>query len=67
VGQNRGKVGTKQQNVLAGGERAGFASIYVTAVEVDIDTLAERLAQEALANRATLVAPPFIGAWAQIA
>ncbi len=39
--------------------RAGVA----TADEVDIDTLADRLRQEAVANQATLIAPPFIGAW----
>jgi len=43
-------------------ERVGVA----TAAEVDIDTLAERLGQEVVANNATLVAPPFIGAWARL-
>ncbi|MCI0727869.1 MAG: class I SAM-dependent methyltransferase [Chloroflexi bacterium] len=42
-------------------ERVGVA----TAAEVDIDTLADRLCQEVVANKATLVAPPFIGAWAR--
>ena len=28
-----------------------------------IDTLADRLCAEAIANNATLVAPPFVGAW----
>ena len=43
-------------------ERVGVA----TAAEVDIDTLAERLGQEVVANNATLVAPPFIGGWARL-
>lgn len=42
-------------------ERLGVA----TAAEVDIDTLAGRLRQEALERHATLVAPPFVGAWAR--
>jgi len=42
-------------------ERVGVA----TAAEVEIDTLADRLCQEVVANKATLVAPPFIGAWAR--
>lgn len=41
-------------------ERVGVA----TAVDVQIETLADRLRQEALANNVTLVAPPFTGAWA---
>ncbi|MBK8901088.1 MAG: class I SAM-dependent methyltransferase [Anaerolineaceae bacterium] len=41
-------------------ERVGVA----TAVDVQIETLADRLRQEAVANSATLVAPPFTGAWA---
>jgi SAM-dependent methyltransferase len=36
-----------------------------TASEVDIDTLSARLRAEAVANRATLVAPPLVGAWAR--
>lgn len=40
-------------------ERVGVA----TAVEVDIDTLAYRLCAEVVANNATLVAPPLVGAW----
>jgi ubiquinone/menaquinone biosynthesis C-methylase UbiE len=40
-------------------ERTGVA----TAAEVDVETLAERLRQEALAVGATMVAPPLIGAW----
>jgi hypothetical protein len=43
-------------------ERVGVA----TAAEVEIDTLAERLCQEVVANNATLVAPPYIGAWARL-
>jgi cyclopropane fatty-acyl-phospholipid synthase-like methyltransferase len=43
-------------------ERVGVA----TAAEVDIDTLTERLGQEVVANNATLVAPPLIGAWARL-
>ncbi|HEX9923525.1 MAG TPA: class I SAM-dependent methyltransferase [Anaerolineae bacterium] len=40
-------------------ERTGVA----TAAEVDIDTLANRLREEAVANNATWVSPGFIGAW----
>jgi ubiquinone/menaquinone biosynthesis C-methylase UbiE len=40
-------------------ERAGIA----TADEIEIDTLAERLRREALANGACLILPPFTGAW----
>ena len=43
-------------------ERVGVA----TATEVEIDTLAGRLRQEVVANKATLVAPPFVGAWARL-
>ncbi|MCA9997672.1 MAG: methyltransferase domain-containing protein [Anaerolineales bacterium] len=43
-------------------ERVGVA----TAIEVDIDTLEERLRQEVVANHATVVAPPYIGAWARL-
>ena len=43
-------------------ERVGVA----TAIEVDIDTLADRLCQEVVANNAALVAPPFIGAWTRL-
>ena len=42
-------------------ERTGIAS----AEEVAIDTLAERLRAEALSLDATLISPPFIGAWAR--
>jgi len=34
-----------------------------TAAEVDVDTLAARLRDEAVANDAVLVSPAFIGAW----
>lgn len=40
-------------------ERIGIA----TAAEVDIDTLADRLCEEVVRNNATVVAPPFVGAW----
>lgn len=40
-------------------ERVGVA----TAAEVDIETLADRLRQDVVANNATVVAPPYIGAW----
>jgi SAM-dependent methyltransferase len=40
-------------------ERTGVA----TAAEVDVNTLAARLREEALACGATIVAPPLIGAW----
>lgn len=40
-------------------EKTGVA----TAAAVDIDTLADRLREEASARRATLVAPSLIGAW----
>jgi hypothetical protein len=40
-------------------ERTGIA----TAREVASDTLAARLRDEAVAHRATVVAPPLIGAW----
>lgn len=42
-------------------ERTGIA----TAREIEIDTLAARLRDEALAQRATVFAPPLIGAWAR--
>jgi hypothetical protein len=42
-------------------ERTGIA----TAVEVEVDTLADRLRQEAVASNATWVSPAFIGAWAR--
>lgn len=40
-------------------ERTGIA----TAAEVEIDTLADRIREEAVANNATWVSPSFIGAW----
>ncbi len=40
-------------------ERTGIT----TAAEVDVDTLAERLQTQALANDATLVSPAHVGAW----
>ena len=42
-------------------ERTGVA----TAVEVAVETLAERLREEAVARDAVLVPPPLIGAWAR--
>jgi SAM-dependent methyltransferase len=42
-------------------ERTGIA----TATEVDVDTLAARIQAETVVRNATLVAPAFIGAWAQ--
>lgn len=42
-------------------ERTGVA----TATEVDIDTLAARIREEAVARNVTMVSPAFIGAWAQ--
>lgn len=44
-------------------ERYGIA----TAAEVDIDTLAARLRDEALARRATVLSPAYVGAWTRIA
>jgi len=43
-------------------ERVGVA----TAVEVDINSLEDRLRQEVVANNATVVAPPYIGAWTRV-
>lgn len=43
-------------------ERAGIA----TAAEVDVDTLAERLRRESLANDACMMLPPVIGAWTRV-
>ena len=40
-------------------ERTGVATI----AEVDIDTLASRLRDEAIANDAVIVPPPLVGAW----
>jgi ubiquinone/menaquinone biosynthesis C-methylase UbiE len=43
-------------------ERTGVA----TAAEVEIETLEARLRDEVVANRAVVVAPPFVGAWATV-
>ena len=43
-------------------ERTGVA----TAAEVDVETLTVRLRAEAVARKATLVAPIFIGAWTRV-
>jgi SAM-dependent methyltransferase len=40
-------------------ERTGVA----TAAEIGVDTLAERLRQEAVAHRACITMPPLVGAW----
>jgi len=47
------------RSLLPAIERAGIA----TAAEIDVDTLAERLRREAVANGACIMLPPFIGAW----
>jgi ubiquinone/menaquinone biosynthesis C-methylase UbiE len=51
------------RSLLPAMERAGVA----TAAEVEVDTLAERLRREAIANDACIMLPPFIGAWTQLA
>jgi SAM-dependent methyltransferase len=43
-------------------ERLGIA----TAAEVDIDTLAARLRQEAVEHNASVMPPPMIGAWTRV-
>jgi ubiquinone/menaquinone biosynthesis C-methylase UbiE len=43
-------------------ERLGIT----TAEELDIDTLAERLRNEAIANSACMMLPPLVGAWTRI-
>jgi ubiquinone/menaquinone biosynthesis C-methylase UbiE len=43
-------------------ERLGIA----TAAEVDIDTLAERLRKQAVAQNACLIGPPLVGAWTRL-
>jgi hypothetical protein len=43
-------------------EKTGVA----TAEEVQVETLAARLREEALEKDATLVLPPFVGAWTQL-
>lgn len=47
------------RSLLPAAERLGV----VTAAEVEIDTLAERLRKEALCHTACLTPPPLIGAW----
>jgi hypothetical protein len=47
------------RGLLPAAERLGV----VTAAEVEIDTLAERLRKEALHHTACLTPPPLIGAW----
>ena len=46
------------RSLLPMAERLG-----VTAAEVEIETLAERLRKEALQNTACIMPPPLIGAW----
>lgn len=53
---------TSLRSLLPVLERFGIA----TAAELDPDTLAERLRQEALESRACIVPPPLIGAWARV-
>ena len=43
-------------------EQVGVA----TAAEVDIDTMAERLRNEAVANNASIMLPPLVGAWTRL-
>jgi len=43
-------------------ERAGVA----TAAEIAIETLAERLRNEAVENNACIMPPPLVGAWARL-
>ena len=43
-------------------EKFGIA----TAKEIDIDSLADRLAEEFTMSRGSLVIPEFIGAWARL-
>jgi len=50
------------RSLLPAMERVGIA----TAAEVGIDTLAERLRKEAVAQSACIMLPPFIGAWSHI-
>jgi SAM-dependent methyltransferase len=49
------------RSLLPALERTGVA----TAAEVGIDTLADRLREEALACEAWIMPPPFIGAWSR--
>src|SRR5262249_16622770 len=50
------------RSLLPMAERTGVA----TAAEVDIDTMAERLRREAVANDACIMLPPLIGALTQL-
>jgi len=52
-------VGTLEESIL----RMGIA----TAAEIDVDTLAERVADEAIANGSVLVCRSEIGAWSRVA
>ncbi len=49
------------RTLLPAMERTGVA----TAAEVDVDTLAIRLAAEAVASNAVIVAPPLVAAWSR--
>jgi hypothetical protein len=51
------------RSLLPALERAGIA----TPADVGIDTLADRLRDEALAREAWVMPPPFIGAWTRTA
>jgi hypothetical protein len=42
-------------------QRLGVA----TAAEIDVETIAERLRNEAIKNNACIMLPPLIGAWAR--
>src|SRR5262249_50906748 len=50
------------RSLLPMAERTSVA----TAAEVDIDTMAERLRREAVANDACIMLPPLIGAWTRL-
>jgi ubiquinone/menaquinone biosynthesis C-methylase UbiE len=50
------------RSLLPTTERTGVA----TAAEVDIDTMAQRLRSEAVANEASIMLPTLIGAWTQL-
>lgn len=47
------------RSLLPTGERPGVT----TAADVGIDTLGERLRQEAVERNASIMLPPFVGAW----
>ena len=49
-------------SLLSTMQREGIA----TAAEVEIDTMAERLREEAVAHNACIMLPPFVGAWTHI-